>query len=274
MKKMLHIIGTGTATVTKYVNTSCVLDDGENLFLTDGTGGAEILKCFETMNLDWHKLHHAFLSHEHTDHFLGMVWVVRNITEFLELNDYEGDFYLYGHAEVLDKMRAVCRMLLKPKSCSYLETRIHFIPVFDHEERKILNYKVTFFDIESKKAKQFGYHLEWPDGMRLVFAGDEPLSPNGEQFCQEADWLLQEAFCLYDEEPLYHAYQYSHQTVREAGEKAERNHVKNLLVWHTEDGTFGYRKELYEKEAKQYYQGRIWVPEDGDVIDLTQTETR
>ena len=49
---------------------------------------------------------------------------------------------------------------------------------------------------------------------------------------------------------------------------AERNQVKNLLLWHTEDGTFGRRRELYTREAGEYYHGNIWVPDDGDLIEL------
>ena len=71
----MHIIGTGTATVSKYINTSCVFEEDNQLFLVDGTGGSDILRAFDIMNLDWKHLHHAFLSHEHTDHFLGMIWV-------------------------------------------------------------------------------------------------------------------------------------------------------------------------------------------------------
>lgn len=138
------------------MNTSCVLDDGKELFLTDGTGGTDVLHCFDKMHLDWRRLHHAFLSHEHTDHFLGMVWVVRMIAEYLELDDYEEDFFLYGHSEVLDKIKAVCRMILKKRSQEYLDRRIFFVPVFDHEEKKILDYTFTFFDIESTKARQIG----------------------------------------------------------------------------------------------------------------------
>ena len=52
--------------------------------------------------------------------------------------------------------------------------------------------------------------------------------------------------------------------VEEAAEKAERNHVKNLILWHTEDGTYGKRRELYTKEAAEYYHGHIWIPDDGD----------
>ncbi|HNZ63159.1 MAG TPA: hypothetical protein PKH23_02360 [Bacillota bacterium] len=58
--------------------------------------------------------------------------------------------------------------------------------------------------------------------------------------------------------------------MREASECAERFKAKNLVIWHTEDeSTYGRRKELYAREAKHYYSGRIFVPDDFDVITLT-----
>ena len=68
MGERLYILGTGTATVSKYVNTACLLDDGKELFLTDGTGGTDILHCFDRMQLDWRRLHHATLSTLFPDH--------------------------------------------------------------------------------------------------------------------------------------------------------------------------------------------------------------
>lgn len=192
----MYIIGTGTATVTKYVNTSCVFQENDQLFLVDGTGGCDVMRSFETLNLDWRNLHHAFLSHEHTDHFLGMVWVVRMITEYLELDDYQGDFYLYGHKEVLDKIHTVCSMVFKAKSLQFIDQRIFFVPVEDHETKIIWNHTFTFFDIGSKKAKQYGFLMEYDQGKRLVFAGDEPLKENGKQYCKGADWFLSEVFEL------------------------------------------------------------------------------
>lgn len=268
MKKQMHILGTGTATVSKYINTACAFDDGESLFLVDGTGGADILRSFDVMNLDWGRLHHGFLSHEHTDHFLGMVWVIRNIGEEIMLDRYEGNFYLYGHEEVLEKMRTVCNLVLKPQGRELIDQRIFLVPVGDMEERTIWNCDFTFFDIGSTKAKQFGFHMVWPDGTRLVFPGDEPISETGEALCDDADWLLSEAFCLYRDKDLYNPYQYHHMTVKESAENAMKHHVKNLLLWHTEDGTYGQRKELYTQEAAQYYKGKIWVPDDWEVIDL------
>ena len=45
-----------------------------------------------------------------------MIWVIRTIAELLELEEYEGDFYLYGNDEVLGKALQVCRMILKKRS--------------------------------------------------------------------------------------------------------------------------------------------------------------
>ena len=241
----MHIIGTGTATVSKYINTSCVFEEDDQLFLVDGTGGSDILRAFDTMNLNWKKLHYAFLSHEHTDHFLGMIWVIRTIAELLELEEYEGDFYLYGNDVVLGKVLHVCRMILKKRSQAFLETRIKFVLVKDHEMKHILNYDFTFFDIGSTKAKQYGFLMEYDNGKKLVFAGDEPLKENGKKYSKNVDWLLSEAFCLFDEEPKFHAYQYQHQTVKEASKIAQDLKVKNLLIWHTEDQTGKKRKERY-----------------------------
>ena len=264
----MHVLGTGTAVVSKYVNTACVFDDGESYFLVDGTGGAEILWCFDQMNLDWNRLHHGFLSHEHTDHFLGMIWVIRYIGELIMEDSYEGDFVLYGHKEVLDKVYKVCKMLLKPQGMALLGERIHLCAVGDLQEEEIWNSLFTFFDIGSTKAKQFGFHMEWPDGCRLVFPGDEPLTEHGEQFCDQADWLLSEAFCLYRDKEIYRPERYHHMSVRESSLMAHKHKVKNLLLWHTEDDTFGQRKELYTKEAGEYFEGMIWVPDDGEIIEL------
>ena len=110
--------------------------------------------------------------------------------------------------------------------------------------------------------------MEYDNGKKLVFAGDEPLKENGKKYSKNVDWLLSEAFCLFDEEPKFHAYQYQHQTVKEASMIAQDLKVKNLLIWHTEDQTGKKRKERYTEEAKQFYKGNVWVPEDGEVFNI------
>ena len=73
---------------------------------------------------------------------------------------------------------------------------------------------------------------------------------------------------LYEEREIHTPYRYHHSTVREASETAERFHVKNLVLWHTEDATYGERKRRYTEEAGRYYRGNVWVPDDGEVILL------
>nr|WP_106789264.1 MBL fold metallo-hydrolase [Massilistercora timonensis] len=268
--RKLHVLGTGTAVVTKYLNTAFVLDNGQDYFLVDGMGGAEILRQFDHMGLDWTKVHYAFLSHEHTDHFLGMVWVLRYIAFQMCEDRYDGDFHLYCHAELADKLRMVCRALLRKVECDRLDERIHFHLIRDGEREQIWGCDFSFFDIRSTKAKQFGFQMTWPDEMKLVFPGDEPVNDACRPYCQDADWLLSEAFCLYADREIFTPYKYHHSTVREASLLAQDCQAKNLILWHTEDATFGTRKTRYTEEAKQFYDGNVFVPEDGEVIELPE----
>ncbi|MDO5690699.1 MAG: MBL fold metallo-hydrolase [Tissierellia bacterium] len=268
----LIVLGTGTAIVTRYYNTSFILDNGEGYFLVDGLGGREVLTQFQELNLDWTKLHHAFLTHNHTDHLLGMIWVIRMIAYQMVWGKYDGDFTLFGHQELLDSVRCICKICLQPREFAMMDQRILLVCVMDGESRKIMDYDVTFFDIRSKKDRQFAFALRYGIGKKLVFFGDEPPCESGKSQLLDADWMLAEAFCLYDERHIHTPYDYHHSTVKEPSEIAEAYGVKNLVLWHSEDTTtYGRRKELYSEESKRYYRGNIWVPDDGEIISLDDT---
>ena len=268
--KRLIVLGTGEAVCQRRHNTSFALDNTEQYFLIDGGGGHDILTIMHDAGIDWDRLHHAFLSHEHTDHLLGMVWVVRYVAELINWNRYEGDFTLYTHAVAADKLLTVCRLLLKPAQAVLIGKRIHVELVEDGQTVEILGNRFTFFDIHSTKAPQFGFRMETPSGLKLVFLGDEPFSESSKKYMEPCDWLLSEAYCLYSERDYYNPYQLHHSTVRESCEMAERFHAKNLVLWHTEDETtYDRRKELYTAEGKQYFSGNLFVPEDLEVIRLT-----
>lgn len=44
--------------------------------------------------------------------------------------------------------------------------------------------------------------------------------------------------------------------------------MKNLILYHASDNDLENRKRLYTEEAKQYFNGNIYVPDDLDVIEL------
>lgn len=268
MKKML-VLGTGQAVCLHYQNTCFALTDGKDYFLVDGGGGGDILRSITRMEIPWDHLHHAYLSHEHTDHLLGMVWVVRYVGELINWGMYEGDFTVYVNKVTGEKLLAVCSLLLKKAQRDLIGTRIHIKNITDGQTEEILGDRFTFFDIHSGKAVQFGFRMDAKEGYSLVFLGDEPFSEQNISYMDNCDWLLSEAFCLYAERERYNPYELFHSTVKEASECAARFHVKNLVLWHTEDrSTLGFRREAYTKEAKEYFSGNIFVPDDYDVIDL------
>lgn len=58
-------------------------------------------------------------------------------------------------------------------------------------------------------------------------------------------------------------------TVLDAARLTEQLHVRNLIIYRTEDRTLDTRKERYSAEAQKEYAGQVWVPDDLERIYLT-----
>ena len=264
----LILLGTGNATVTRCYNTCFAIQIGEEYFLTDTGGGNGILTQLEKAEIPLEAIHEIFISHEHTDHLLGLVWLIRMIATRMKKGQYEGDLQIYCHKELEKTIRTIVELTVQKKFCRMIGERIFFRTVKDGETKKILDYDVTFFDIRSTKAKQFGFTTKLQNGRKSTFLGDEPHQEHEEKYAENADWLLHEAFCLYRDRDLYSPYEKHHATVKEACEQAEALGAKNLILYHTEDKNLAERKKLYTEEGRQYYHGNLLVPEDLERIIL------
>ena len=88
--------------------------------------------------------------------------------------------------------------------------------------------------------------MELDQDRKLTCCGDEPYNEENEKYALKSDYLLHEAFCLYDQADIFHPYEKHH---------SEDQNIKN-------------RKELYTKEGKDYFDGNIYVPNDLEVIEL------
>ena len=268
----LIMLGTGNAMVTRCYNTCFVLSSGEEYFLVDAGGGNGIFKQLEQAGVPFTGIREMFVTHAHTDHILGAIWVIRKIATLMSNDKYRGNFIVYGHNEVIDALRTFCRLTLPGKILKYIDERIFWGEVKDGTRKEILGLPICFFDILSTKMKQFGFRVLLPDGQVLVCLGDEPYNEACKKYVEQADWLLAEAFCLYRDREIFSPYEKHHSTALDAGRLAEALGVKHLVLYHTEDKTLAERKEAYTREASSVFTGRVYVPDDLERISLEQLE--
>ena len=284
----LTMLGTGHAVVTNCFNTCFLLDDngpdgaagdGDSvrgrLFLTDTGGGNMLLNRIKEAGYSWNDIHDVFISHRHTDHLLGVFWLIRMAFTALGRAAQKGQdvssagLRIWSHAEVIDIIRQTVLLLFPERQTAFLDHGLDLITVSDGEEQMIGGHRFTFFDTCSTKDTQFGYRMDLGDGQTLTFCGDEPLQECCFGYGQDSTWLLHEAFCISPDafggmDPR----KIGHSTVRDACLLAEQLGVSNLILYHTEDSDMANRKRLYTEEGRKYYSGRLLVPDDLETILL------
>lgn len=268
MVESLIALGTGNAMVTRCFNTCFALRIGQEFFLVDSGGGNGILRALADAGISPCAIHHIFITHAHTDHILGIPWLVRSIGTQILSGCYDGTLTIYCHDISEHAIRTICELTIQKKFTKLFDDRICFVTLKDGDTAQVFGSEVRFFDIRSTKAKQFGMEVVLSNRRRLVCLGDEPCDVGCEQIAVNADWLLCEAFCLYEDRDRFRPYEKHHSTAKDAAQLAERLGVKNLVLWHTEDKTLATRKTAYTAEAKASFGGNVFVPNDLDKIIL------
>lgn len=268
----ITMLGTGNATVSQIYNTCFVLQTPSTLMLVDAGGGNGILAQLKKVNVQISDIHHLFVTHAHTDHVLGVIWVIRMVAQ---CKGYEGLLHVYGNDKVMKVIKTIIDMILAKKQLAKVAERVVFHLLEDGDCFEVGDMKLECFDIQSTKEKQFGFRAELPSssdesGKPLVLAclGDEPYNEQNRRYIVGADWMMCEAFCLYADRDTFKPYEKCHSTALDAGKLAEKLGVKNLILYHTEEKTLANRKENYTREAAENFKGRIFVPDDLEVIEL------
>lgn len=267
----ITMLGTGNATVSQIYNTCFLLQTPSTLMLVDAGGGNGILAQLKKVNVQISDIHHLFVTHAHTDHVLGVIWVIRMVAQ---CKGYEGLLHVYGNDKVMKVIKTIIDMMLAKKQLTKVAERVAFHQLEDGDCFEVGDMKLECFDIQSTKEKQFGFRVELPSsdesGKPLVLAclGDEPYNEQNRRYIVGADWMMCEAFCLYADRDMFKPYEKCHSTALDAGKLAEELGVKNLILYHTEEKTLANRKENYTREAAENFKGRIFVPDDLEVIEL------
>lgn len=267
----ITMLGTGNATVSQIYNTCFVLQTPSTLMLVDAGGGNGILAHLKKINVQISDIHHLFVTHAHTDHVLGGIWVIRMVAQ---CKGYEGLLHVYGNDKVIKVIKTIIDMILAKKQLAKVAERVVFHQLEDGDCFEVGDMKLECFDIQSTKEKQFGFRAELPSSdesdkpLVLACLGDEPYNEQNRRYIVGADWMMCEAFCLYADRDTFKPYEKCHSTALDAGKLAEELGVKNLILYHTEEKTLANRKENYTREAAENFKGRIFVPDDLEVIEL------
>lgn len=262
----LTMLGTGHAVVTRCYNTCFVLEENQEYFLIDGGGGNTLLRQLERAHIDLKDIHTIFVTHKHLDHLTGIFWMLRMVLSMMAAQRYEGNLVIYSHDEVIDILEDMVYRLFSEKMTQFVGNRVVLQKVNDQEKKMIIGHEVTFFDIHSTKAKQFGFTMKYND-QRLTCLGDEPYHDHEKQYVENATWLMHEAFCLYSQRDIYKPYEKHHSTVKDACLLANDMNVENLILYHSEDDNILKRKQLYRQEGS-IYKGKLYIPDDLEVITL------
>ena len=260
-----HIIllGTGNAHATRCYNTCFTLhSSGGSVLLVDAGGGNGIFTQLEKAGLALEDIQDIFVTHAHTDHLLGVVWLIRTMLE------EKYTLRVWSHGKVLDLLSLICRQTIHAKDVKGIGSLVTMHRLEDGDDFEVGDIRLQCFDIHSSKELQYGFLATMPDGKRVCCLGDEPYNPLNRPYAEKADWLMSEAFCLYEDRDRFRPYEKNHSTALDAAMLAEELRVRNLLLYHTEDYTLDTRKEHYTHEAKTRFQGRVWVPDDLERIDL------
>ena len=118
----LTILGTGNATVTECYNTCFALSDGNRHFLVDTGGGNRILKVLKDTGIQLEDIHDIFITHEHIDHLLGVIWLIRMIGQKkIGQGKYEGNLRIYCHEELARSIRMIAELTIQKKVTKYFD---------------------------------------------------------------------------------------------------------------------------------------------------------
>ena len=134
---------------------------------------------------------------------------------------------------------------------------------------EILGKQTIFFDINAKKVKQTGFYMLLNNEEKFTFIGDEVCQEPTEKYIENSKWLFADAYMAGQEAEEYDPIKrHHHSTVKFVANLCQKLNVKNVILSHTIDTNLKNRKQTFTQDAKKYFKGNVYVPDDLEEIEL------
>lgn len=267
MERIL-VLGTGSGITINCYSTCFLLQKDEKCLLVDTGSGNQLLNNIKNVGINFNQIHDLFISHKHIDHLLGIFPFLRKICQEMRKNNYNGILNIYCDKEIKNIVDTfISSTFHEVHKNQYKEyVKYHFLE--NEQNLKIMDYDVEVLNLYSKECIQYGFKAKLNNGKTIAFLGDVPCSEKNYDKIKDTDWVLHEAMCLEKEEPIIKAREKNHSIVSDVAETMQLLNTKNLIIWHTADNNIENRKNLYIEEARKYFKGNVYVPNDLEEIQL------
>lgn len=88
-------------------------------------------------------------------------------------------------------------------------------------------------------------------------------------YVKNSSWLFADAYMAEEDAEKYNPIEkHHHSTVKYVAQLCERLNVENVILSHTIDNDLKNRKKVFIEDAKKYYNGKVFVPDDFEKIEL------
>ena len=148
-----------------------------NNFLVDTGGSADIVKNLKLAGIKLTNIHDVFISHTHTDHLLGLFWLLKRLTGIYRNGIYKEKLNIYCNDEVSKAIKDIYKHLYPKTYIDLIKEYTNIIVINDKEELTIKNQKYKIIDLKASKNKLYGFETTFNNGKTLIFLGDETLNP-------------------------------------------------------------------------------------------------
>ena len=124
----ITMLGTGNALATRCYNTCFTLHGEKGVLLVDAGGGNGILTQLEKAGIRREDISDLFVTHAHTDHLLGCVWIMRMALQF----NYT--LRVWSHKKVLQLLTDICSQILPHKEAEGIGSLVTMNCLSDGEQ--------------------------------------------------------------------------------------------------------------------------------------------